>query len=81
MQKSNAAGNTIEKVENTVEKVDNTAQRTNDAVEKADEWELARNPIYRGLQHRLIERTVERDLLRCACQLVIARVCMPDLCC
>ena len=34
------------------------------AVENADVWALARNPVYRRMQQRLIERTAERDVLR-----------------
>ena len=36
----------------------------NSAVENADDWALARNPVYRNLQQKLIERTAERDVLR-----------------
>jgi len=37
---------------------------TNNAVENADVWALARNPVYRRMQQKLIERTAERDTLR-----------------
>ena len=33
-------------------------------VKNADPYALAQNPIFRNLQHKLIERTDERDRLR-----------------
>lgn len=36
-----------------------------DAVKNADVWELSQNPVYRNLQQKLIERTVERDVYKC----------------
>ena len=35
------------------------------AVKNADVWALARNQVYRNMQQKLIERTVERDVFRC----------------
>ena len=50
----------------------------NSAIENADNWALARNPVYRNLQQKLIERTTERDVLRYvhSSSVSIAHVCM-----
>lgn len=54
--------NTI-KIDNTVENT-GVAERAN-AIETADTFELARNPIYVNLQHKLIENTDSLERMRC----------------
>lgn len=45
------------------------ATPVDDAVEKADTYDLARNPIYVHLQRTLIERTAALDEMRCVHQI------------
>lgn len=46
------------------------------AVENADVWALARNPVYRNIQQKLIERTAERDVLRYVHNASVTVVCI-----
>jgi len=46
-----------------------SASHVDTSIEDADQWELARNPTYVRMQKTLIERTVERDRLRCVCRI------------
>ena len=44
------------------------ANHTDVLIENADRFELFRNPTYVQMQRTLIERTAERDKLRCVYQ-------------
>lgn len=56
-----------------------STDRVDTSVEDADHWDLARNPTYVQMQKKLIERTVERNRLRCVaeCTPLLHKAQMP----
>lgn len=58
-----AVGNAVEDINATNHAVEDI-DAVDKAVKEADAWALARNPVYRNMQQKLIERTAERDVMR-----------------
>ena len=48
-------------------------------IKNANSYELAQNHIHHNLQHKLNERTAERDAFRYACQMPLTLIGIPNI--